>query len=398
MPAVGTDRIVITRGEGCYVWDTGGRKLFDTTAALWYANVGHGRAEIADAVADQMRRLETFHSFGRYTNDVALDLAERVAAMAPLPDGRVFFTSGGSDAVDTAGKLARRHWDLQGRSGKRTVISRELAYHGLHAFGTSIAGLEANRVGYGELIRETLRVPPNDADALEATIARHGADTIAAFIAEPVIGTGGVVPPAPGYLNRVAEICRDNDILFIADEVITGFGRTGQLFGCRRYGVEPDIVLMAKGITSGYLPLGAVVAAPPIWEPYWTGDADFKHGLTYSGHAAACAAAMANLDIIEREGLVGHVAAMEPVLADALAPVAAHPLVREVRGPVGLLAGVALNDPDTATAVAEAAVDAGYVTRVIVGDTLQISPPFVVTAEELRRLAADLLRLLDAAG
>src|SRR5450755_3356973 len=249
MYTVPGDRLTIVAGEGVNVQTDDGRWLLDATAALWYANIGHGRARLADAAAMQMRRLETYHTFGRIVNDQALALADRVADMSPVADAKIFWVSGGSDAIDTAAKLARRYWQLQGQANKRIIISREWAYHGLHGFGTSLAGIPFNREGYGSesLIPETARIPANDADALEATIRELGPDRVAAVFAEPVIGTGGVILPAPGYLQRVEAICREHEILFVADEVITGFGRTGEMFASERFDLSPDMIVIAKG-------------------------------------------------------------------------------------------------------------------------------------------------------
>jgi adenosylmethionine-8-amino-7-oxononanoate aminotransferase len=391
---------VIVRGEGAYVWDEDGNRLLDATASLWYCNVGHGRAEIADAVDAQMRTLEAYHTFQQYATRPALEIAERVAAMTPVDDPRVFLTSGGSDSVDAAAKLARRYWHVRGRDSKKTIITRELSYHGLHGFGTSIAGLEFNLTGQGELIRETALVPTNDAAALERLVAELGADSIAAFYSEPILGTGGVIHPAEGYLAEAQRICRENEILFVADEVITGFGRAGAMFASERFGVRPDIMLLAKGITSGYMPLGAVVIAEPVWAPFWEQGSKeiFHHGITYSGHASACAAALANIDILEREQLPDRVRSLEGPLADRLRPLAEHELVKEVRVGIGLLAAIELHDPSISEDVARRCVEAGVLTRTIAGGALHVSPPFVVTESDLDLLANVLGEALDAAA
>ncbi|HET6548371.1 MAG TPA: aminotransferase class III-fold pyridoxal phosphate-dependent enzyme, partial [Solirubrobacter sp.] len=316
MPSVKYAECVIVSGEGSYIWTQDGRRLLDAPASLWYCNVGHGRKEIAQAVAEQLTQIEAYSSFQQYTTPPAIELAERVAALSPLDDPRVYLTSGGSDTVEFAAKLARRFWDISGRPAKRTIVTRQEGYHGLHTFGTSIAGIEANRDGYGPLVHETARVPMHDAAALEALILERGADTIAAFFCEPVIGTGGVHLPKDGYLEEVQRICRKHDVLLVADEVITGFGRTGEMFASQRFGLTPDMMLCAKGISSGYLPLGAVVVGARVAEPFWADDSDhmFRHGLTYSGHSTACAAALANIDILEREELPARVRSLETTL------------------------------------------------------------------------------------
>ena len=399
MPTAVAKRVTIVSGRGASVTTADGAELLDAPAGLWHANVGHGREAIARVAYEQMLKLETYHVFGRFTNDVALSLADRVTALGPIPDAKVFWTSGGSDSVDLACKLARRHWQLEGRPEKRIILSRHNAYHGLHGFGTSIAGLEYNREGYGSesLIPETARIPANDLAAAEALIAELGPERIAAVVAEPVIGTGGVIAPAPGYLEGLQRIARQHDILFIADEVITGFGRTGTMFACERYGLEPDLVLMAKGITSGYAPLGGVLVAPRVWDRFFSSDAApiLRHGITYSGHATACAVAHANLDILEQEHLLERVTELEGVLHRAVQPLADHPLVAEVRSGTGFLAGVQLRADVPGEAIADACVDGGLLTRLIHNNTLHISPPFVVTDDEVSFIAKTIRVALD---
>ena len=398
MAAVPDDRLIIVRGRGAELETDDGRTLLDATAGLWHANIGHGRERLADAAAAQMRRLETYHTFGRITNDQALTLADRVAAYGAIDNAKVFWGSGGSDAVDTAAKLARRLWQLEGQSNKRIIISREGGYHGLHAYGTSLAGIAFNREGYGSesLIPETARVPTNDADALEETILRLGADRVAAVFAEPVVGTGGVIFPSDGYLERAEALCREHDVLFVLDEVITGFGRTGQMFGAQTFGVMPDMILMAKGITSGYAPLGGVLIGPRVWEPFFASDAPiFRHGVTYAGHATACAVAQANLDVLEEEELVARVAELIPKLNRALAPLAEHALVTELRTGTGLMAGLQLQADVPGDAVARHCIDQGVLFRIITNNTVQISPPFVIDDADIERIAGSLASALD---
>jgi putrescine aminotransferase len=404
MAEVDGAEVVVVEGDGCEVVDRDGRRYLDATASLWYCNVGYGRHEIAAAVERQLRALPAYSAFGVYASEPALALAERVARLAPIEDAKVFFTSGGSDAVDTAAKLARRYWSAAGRPDKRVVIGREHAYHGMHAYGTSLGGIPANVEGLGELVPDVVHVANDSVDALAAEIDRLGADRVAAFIGEPVIGAGGVVPPPDGYWTGVAELCARHEILTVSDEVITGFGRLGRWFGAERFGFRPDMIVFAKGVTSGYLPLGGVVVAPRVQEPFWKGAGTwFRHGYTYSGHAAACAAGLANLDIVEREALVARVAELEPLLAERVARLAGHPLVGEVRA-VGLLAAVEL-DPDASKAtpgladrVVALAREQGVLTRSLRGGALQISPPFTITAEQIDRIVNGLRGALDTAA
>jgi adenosylmethionine-8-amino-7-oxononanoate aminotransferase len=399
MPTAERTRLTIVGGDGAYVTTVDGRRLLDGTAGLWHANIGHGREAIARAAYDQMRRLETYHCFGRFANEPALRLADRLAACGPVPGAKVMFTSGGSDSVDLACKLARRHWQLEGEPERTVIVSRERAYHGLHAFGTSVTGLEYNREGYGtdSLVPDTARIPTHDLDGARAEIERIGPERIAAIITEPVIGTGGVHGPAPGYLEGLQALARDTGALLLVDEVITGFGRTGHLFASERWGLEPDIVTMAKGLTSGYAPLGGVLVAPRVADRFFDGpDAPmFRHGLTYAGHATACVVAEANLDVLAEEDLVARAGALESVLDKALDPLRDHPLVSEVRSGSGFLAGVALTTDVAADEVAVACTEAGVLLRAIHENTLQICPPFVVDDDELHQLAATVRAVLD---
>jgi putrescine---pyruvate transaminase len=394
MAAVKDDELVITKGRGALVWDEQGREYVDAKGGLWYCAIGHGRGEIAEAVAAQMRELEAYDIFSSTANRPAVDLADRVSALAPMADGAVFFTSGGSDAVDTAGKLALRYWSAVGNPDKRAIVHRERSYHGMNAYGTSLAGIPANLEGIGALIPDTISVGSDDTDALEQLFAERG-DHIAAFIGEPVIGAGGVFAPAPGYWERVQELCREHDVLLIADEVICGFGRLGTWFGCHRFGITPDMVTCAKGITSGYLPLGAVIASARVQEPFWSspGGPMFRHGYTYSGHPSVCAAGLANLDVLEREGLLERVSRLESVLHDALQPLTDLPVVHEVRSGVGLLAAVEISpdaraaDPGLVEKLVRGCRDRGVLTRGLAGHSLQVSPSFVIEEREIARIA-----------
>ncbi|WP_369226501.1 aspartate aminotransferase family protein [Streptomyces sp. R39] len=387
MPSVLDHRRVMVAGDGAYVTTREGRRLLDATAGLWHANVGHGRPEIAEAASRQMRRLETYHSFGFYSNDQALSLADRLAALVPVPDPRIIFTSGGSDSVEVTAKLARLHWQLEGEPDRTVVLSRADSYHGLHAYGSSLTGPDHYRDGYGPgtLVPDTARFSSTDADDLLRVLADVGAHRVAAIILEPVIGSGGIIAPPAGYLEAVQEAAARHGILLIADEVITGFGRTGHWFASQRFAFEPDMMTLAKGLTSGYAPLGAAVVSERIWRRFYDArdTAVYQHGLTYSGHATACAVAHANLDVLEADGLVARAAHLEKVLDQELQRLRNRPDIREIRTGGGFLAGVAPVDEISATAVADHAFEHGVLLRPLRDNLLQISPPFVVTEEEI---------------
>ena len=404
MAEVDGHELVLVEGDGCEIADDTGRRYLDATAGLWFCAVGWGRREIGEAAARQMALLPAYSTFGPYANRPTLELAERLAALAPMAGAKVFLGSGGSDGVDTAAKLARRYWAAMGEPTRRVVISRQLGYHGMHAFGTSLGGIEANAEGLGTLVPDTHLVPWDGAAALEHAIERLGAESVAAFIGEPVIGAGGVIPPEPGYWEAVQDICRRHGVLLIADEVICGFGRLGHWFGSERFGIRPDMVVFAKGVTSGYLPLGGVLVGERVQEPFWTGDGTWlRHGYTYSGHAAACAAGLANLDILERERLVERVAGLEAPFAAAFAPLADHPLVGEVRtigltGAVELAPAALAEAPGLLERVVALGREEGILTRGLRGCALQLSPPFVITEPQLLEVAAGLRRALDRAA
>ncbi|MCR6481738.1 aspartate aminotransferase family protein [Amycolatopsis sp. OK19-0408] len=403
MGAVDGDRMVITRGEGSYVWDDAGRRYFDATASLWYANFGHGRPEITEAVTKQLQTLDSYNLFGYNANEPALELADRVAGLAPTPGSKVFFGSGGGDVIDTAVKLARAYFAQTGRPEKVHVIGRSQGYHGTHGFGTAVGGIPANAAGVGPQPPEFSHVPYDSASALEAEIERVGASRVAAFFCEPVIGAGGVLLPPDGYIEAVAEICRRHDVLFVADCVIAAWGRLGTWFGIDRWTVQPDMITTAKGITGGTIPLGALIVAPRVAEPFFTGKPGapiFRHGATYAGHPVACAAGLATLDIYERDGLIPRGRELEKPLADAVSGVAGHPLVAEVRAGLGFLAAVELTaevmdaDPGAPVKLQRACRDEGVIVRNL-GRGVAVSPPLVAAEPELDLLAAALPRALD---
>jgi adenosylmethionine-8-amino-7-oxononanoate aminotransferase len=403
MASVRGNEIVISRGEGVWLWDEDGNRYLDGSASLWYCNVGHGRAEIADAVAAQMKKLEAWSIFGDAATPPALDLAERLAGISSLDDAKIFLTTGGGDAIDTAAKLVRLYWQVLGQPERLHIISRTAAYHGTMAFGTSIGGIEANRVGYGPLVPSTSQVQWDSPEALREEIERVGVDRVGAFFMEPVIGAGGVLPPPDGYVEAVADICRDTGVLFVCDSVICAFGRLGTWLGFERFGVEPDLVTFAKGVTSGYLPLGGVVVSGRVAEPFWTepGRIMVRHGQTYSGHAAVCAAALANIDILEREGLVARGRELERELHETLSELEDHPLVEEVRGGTGMMVAVALaadalaEDPRLPAKADKAIRPHGVILRAL-GQALAVSPPLTITSDEIRFLRDGVRAGLDA--
>lgn len=406
MGAVDGDRLVITRGEGSYVWDDEGKRYFDATASLWYANFGHGREEIALAVADQLRTLDSYNLFGYHANEPALKLAERVSALAPEPGSKVFFGSGGGDAIDTAVKIARSYFAHTGRPEKVHVIGRVQGYHGTHGFGTAVGGIAANTVGFGPLPGDFSHVPYDSAEALEAEIQRVGPERVAAFFCEPVIGAGGVLLPPDGYIETVAEICRKHGVLFVADCVIAAFGRLGTWFGIDRWAVKPDMITTAKGITGGTIPLGALIVAPRVAEPFFTGKPGapvLRHGATYAGHPVACAAGNATLDIYERDGLIPRGRELEKPLADALSGLASHPLVAEVRAGLGFLGAVELkadflaSDAGAPNRLQRIAREEGVLVRNL-AKGIAVSPPLIAGEAELDLLASALPRALDRLG
>lgn len=392
MGAVRHGELVIDRGEDVWVWDSEGRRYLDATASLWYCNVGHGRPEIAEAVADQMAKLEAYSAFGDFANAPARELAETLADLSPMP-ARIFLTSGGGDSIDTAAKLAARYWSELGQPGRTLLISRTAGYHGTHGFGTALAGIPANRQGFGPQV-ETVQVPHDSLEALEDAIEREGAERVAAVFVEPVIGAGGVYPPLPGYLEGLAALCERTGVLLVIDSVICGFGRLGTWFGIERWGIRPDMITFAKGVTSGYLPLGGVVVSERVAEPFWQAPEGpmFRHGATYAAHATCCAAALANIAVLERDGLIERGRSQEEALLEALRPLADLGSVAEVRGGVGLLAAVELSadvsaqTPDAIARLARGAREKGVLVRAL-GQGVAVSPPLTVHSEHFGLIA-----------
>jgi adenosylmethionine-8-amino-7-oxononanoate aminotransferase len=394
MGSVSRQEFLVERGEGVWVFDAEDRRYLDGTAALWYANLGHGRAEVADAVAAQMRRLEAYSTFGDFGNRPADQLAERLAEYAPMDDARVFLTSGGGDSIDTAAKLVRRHFLVAGQRERTHIIARTQGYHGTHGFGTSLGGIEANTTNWGPLVPDVSVVQHDSLPALAAEIDRVGPDRVAAFFCEPVIGAGGVYLPPEGYIEGVADLCAEHGILLVIDSVICGFGRLGTWFGIERWeDVRPDLITFAKGVTSGYLPLGGVMVSGRVAAPFFDepGGPMLRHGATYAGHPTCCAAANAVLDIYEAEGLIARGRELEGPLRDALAPLADHPAVGEIRSGTGFLAAVSLSEdvlaehPDAVAKVAQGAREVGVLIRPLLKG-VAMSPPLTAEPEHLELL------------
>ena len=398
---------IITRGKGCKVWDINGKEYIDATAGLWYCAIGHGRQEIADVFKEQVETLESYHSFNEFSNVPAIQLAEKVANMTPIKNARVFFTSSGSESNDTIFKLARYYWFCKDKDSKDIIITREKAYHGVSYGAVCATRLPKFHEGFEPLLPgfDVIGTPHcyhcpwgknypgcslECATALEEKIIELGRDNVAAFIAEPVVGTGGVIVPPPGYYEKIKEICERNEVLFIADEVINAFGRTGKNFGIENWpGVVPDIMTIAKAITSGYIQLGAVVLSEEIFEALVPKD-KFMHGFTYSGHPLACKVGLANLDVIEKENMAENSLAMGDRLRNGL-KARNLPAIGEIRG-IGSMTAVELVkdqathenfDPTLNVRVVEIAYENGLITRPLIGDSLQLSPPLSVSAEEI---------------
>ena len=382
-----TDHTTLVSGHGSTVVDSDGKEYLDAIASLWCVNVGHGRPEVIEAVHSQMQALATYNTFGRWTNEPAEQLAELISARAPMPDSRVFFTNSGSEAVDTAVKLARLTHSLGGDGDRMLVVSREGGYHGTAYGGTSLQGIQPNKVGYGTLLADVTHVPRHDIEALSIAFAEAG-ERLAAVVVEPVQGASGVHPPAPGYLQAVRRLCDEHGALLVLDEVICGFGRLGEWFGADHYCVEPDLVTFAKAVSSGYVPLGGVIVGRRVRDAL---ESDPGHllrtGFTYSGHPAACAAGVACIEVTEAAGLLGAATRVGARLGEGLGALFADGLVSEVRGD-GAIWAVDV-DPEAGSTASEVAADMlerGVIVRPIGESTLACCPPLVMTDEEVDRV------------
>ena len=421
---------VIVRGEGAYIWDDQGRRYLDGLAGLFTVQVGHGRAELADAAAAQAREL-AFFPLWSYAHPRAIELAERLAAGAPGDLNRVFFTTGGGEAVETAWKLAKQYWKLVGKPMKHKVISRSVAYHGTPQGALSITGIPAAKEMFEPLVPGGFKVPNTNlyrapehlrddpkafglwaANRIAEAIEFEGPDTVAAVFLEPVQNSGGCFPPPPGYFDRVREICDQYDVLLVSDEVICAFGRIGGMFACDDLKYQPDMITCAKGMTSGYSPIGACIVSDRLFEPFRSGTTYFPHGYTFGGHPVSAAVAMANLDIFEREGLNQHVREQAPAFRATLEKLLDLPIVGDVRGE-GLFYGIELVK-DKATRetfdddeserllrgfLSKALFDAGLYCRADDrGDpVVQLAPPLIIGQPEFDEIEQVLRSVLSEA-
>jgi putrescine---pyruvate transaminase len=377
--------ISIVRGEGATIWDADGREYVDAMASLWYCAVGHGRVEIADAVARQLGTIAAYSCFEPFTNGPADALAERVAALTPMESARVFFCDSGSEAVDTAMKLSRLAHALSGHPERTLVISRERGYHGVNFGGTSAQGIALNRAGWGPLVPDVVQAPSDDVEALAVLMAERS-EQLAAVLVEPVQGAGGVYPPPIDYLADLRRLCDRHGALLIFDEVITGFGRLGSWFAAEHYGAVPDLTTFAKAITSGYMPLGGVLVGERVRAALEADPAYLlRHGYTYSGHAAACAAGLANLAIMEREGLVERSLGVGARLGDGLGALAADGTIDHARGD-GAVWAAGLRPDQDAPSIRDTMLARGVITRAIGPDTLTFCPPLVTTDDQIDRI------------
>jgi adenosylmethionine-8-amino-7-oxononanoate aminotransferase len=421
---------VMVRGEGPYVWDQHGKRYLDGLAGLFVSQLGHGRYELGEAAAKQAGELAYFPLW-TYAHPRAIELADRLADLAPGELNRVFFTSGGSEAVESALKLARQYFRMQGQPWRYKVISRDIAYHGTSMGALAITSIPSLRTPFEPLMPGAVKVPntnfyraPEHADDLEAfgrwaaaeidrTIEREGPETVAAVYLEPVQNAGGCFPPPPGYFERVREICDRHGVLFVSDEVICAFGRLGEYFGAQRFDYQPDIITVAKGLTSGYAPLGAMIASERVIEPFLKGNASFAHGFTFAGHPVSCAVALANLDIFEREDILGHVRKTRDYFRSQLETLYDLPLVGDVRGE-GFFYGIELvKDKATKESFTDeegeqllrgflsgALFEAGLICRADDrGDpVVQLSPPLICEKQEIDLMTQILRDVLSEAS
>lgn len=389
---------IFTEGNGIYLKDINGQELIDGLSSLWNVNIGHGREELGQVAAEQMSKLAFSSAFATFSHEPAIELAAKIAEITPGDLNTVFFTSGGSESNDTAFKLVRHYWKLKGHAEKKKIVSRRKSYHGVAMGATSATGLKPFRDFTTSLAPDFYYVDSTP-EAFRAFIEAEGADTIAAFISEPIQGTGGVIMPPANYFNEIKSICEENNILFIADEVITGFGRTGTYFGVEQFGIIPDVMSVAKGITSGYAALGGVIISEKIHQDLIDlSEGLFLHGYTYSGHPTACAVALKNIEIIENEGLIGNSKAMGEKMLEGFKRIQEkHEIVGEVRG-MGLMGAIEIvKDKETnerfdnplAPSIVGESLKRGLIHRGVIyegADTLIFAPPLNINEEEVEKV------------
>ena len=387
------DMINIVRASGCTLYDDRGRSYIDGSASLWYCQIGHSRPEMALAVAEQMRELATYNTFDPFSNPPAVRSAEMIVERSPLSDGRVLLGCSGSDAVDTALKLARLYAQRSSGADRQMVITRTNGYHGTNLGGTSAQAIARNRDGWGDLAPHFIEVPHDDIEAVASVFAEHG-ERVAAVIAEPIQVAGGVSPPPEGYFAGIRRLCDKYGALLILDEVITGFGRTGEWFGAQTFEVTPDMITFAKGVTSGYLPLSGVIVSPRVCESFEEPGFILRTGYTYSGHPTVAAAAVKNLEIISDEGLVERARHVGRKLSEGLMALEAGGLIASHHG-IGALYAAVLDRP--ATDVRNDMLRRGVIVRPI-NNVLALCPPLIITDSEIGRIIDTMAASLRTVG
>lgn len=379
------DFLAIVGGEGAELWDSEGNRYIDGMAGLWYMNIGYGRTEMASAIGEEVARLGAYHTFERFTVPVTDELAERIVDLSPFDRARVFFGSGGSDAVDTSMKLARISQREAGYPERTVILSREHGYHGTHFGGTSAQGLPLNKEGWGALVGDVINVPGGDIEVMARAFADNEG-RVAAVIAEPLQGAGGVFPPPEGYLEGLRRLCDDYGAYLILDEVITGFGRLGSWFASQFYGIRADMITFAKAVTSGYIPLGGVICGPEVSDALEANEGFvLRHGYTYSGHPVAAVAGLTALEIQEKEGLLARVPGIGDRLSAGLEALRADGLVDAVRG-AGAVWGVGLSDHLNAVEIRDAALARGVIVRHLPGNAISFCPPLVISDAQIDRI------------
>ncbi|MEQ1873372.1 MAG: aminotransferase class III-fold pyridoxal phosphate-dependent enzyme [Ilumatobacteraceae bacterium] len=375
----------IARGEGALLYTADGKELIDGMASLWYCAIGHGRKEMADAIAAQITTLETYSIFDPFTTDPAEELAEMLREIGPIPGARVFFTDSGSEAIDTAMKLSRMAHVQAGQGHRKLIISLTRGFHGTAYGGTSAQGIAPNKENFGPFVDDVVQVPADDLEAMATLFVQRG-NEVAAIIVEPVQGAGGIYPAPEGYLQGLRKLCDQHGAYLVFDEVITGFGRLGSWFAAHHFGVEPDLATFAKGVTSGYVPLGGVFIGPkPTAALESNPDFFLRHGFTYSGHATACVAAMKNLEIIRREELVARAKHIGDRFSAGLRSLAEDGIIDHVRS-LGAMLAAALRPDQNAMAIRDAMFHDGVICRALNTDALVFCPPLVTTDAQIDRM------------